>query len=47
MHRAALPEADPATLADPQRVASLIIELIRDERVVTGSRIEAQSWRAA
>ena len=47
MHRAALPEADPATLANPQRVASLIVELIRDERVVTGSRIEAQSWRAA
>jgi NAD(P)-dependent dehydrogenase (short-subunit alcohol dehydrogenase family) len=47
MHRDALPEADPATLADPQSVAARIVELLRDDSVASGSRIEAQSWRAA
>ena len=47
MHRAALPDADPATLSDPQRVADSIIELLRDDSVATGSRVEAKSWKAA
>ena len=47
MHREALPEADAAALARPEHVAARILELLRDERVPTGSRVEAQSWRAA
>jgi NAD(P)-dependent dehydrogenase (short-subunit alcohol dehydrogenase family) len=47
MHRQALPDADPATLARPEAVAARIVELLRDGRVATGSRVEAQSWRAA
>lgn len=47
MHRQALPEADAATLARPEQVAARILELLRDERVPSGSRVEAQSGRAA
>lgn len=47
MHRQALPAADPATLARPEAVAAHIVELLRDGNVASGSRIEAQSWRAA
>jgi NAD(P)-dependent dehydrogenase (short-subunit alcohol dehydrogenase family) len=46
MHRAALPEADPTTLADPMQVAARIIELLRSDSVPSGARVEAQSWRA-
>jgi NAD(P)-dependent dehydrogenase (short-subunit alcohol dehydrogenase family) len=43
MHAAAVPEADPATLADPDDVAALIVALLRDEsRWPAGSRIRAQ-----
>lgn len=47
MHAQAMPEADPATLARPEKVAERIIALIEDETVPSGSRVEAQSWRAA
>jgi NAD(P)-dependent dehydrogenase (short-subunit alcohol dehydrogenase family) len=47
MHRHALPDADAATLARPEQVAARILELLRDESVPSGSRVEAQSWRAA
>ena len=47
MHRQALPDADPTTLANPEHVARRILELLCDERVPSGSRVEAQSWRAA
>jgi NAD(P)-dependent dehydrogenase (short-subunit alcohol dehydrogenase family) len=47
MHRAALPQADPATLADPTHVARRIIELLQDDELASGARVEAQSWRAA
>jgi NAD(P)-dependent dehydrogenase (short-subunit alcohol dehydrogenase family) len=47
MHRAALPEADPATLAQPEHVAARIVALLRDTTLPSGSRVEAQSWRAA
>ena len=47
MHRAALPLADPQTLARPEEVAARILALLRDGRVPSGSRVEAQSWRAA
>jgi len=47
MHAQAMPEADPATLARPADVAERIVALLADETVPSGSRIEAQSWRAA
>src|SRR5258706_6277248 len=45
LHRDALPDADPATLASPEHVAQRILALVRDGSVPSGSRIEAQSWR--
>jgi NAD(P)-dependent dehydrogenase (short-subunit alcohol dehydrogenase family) len=45
MHAAAMPDADRATLARPHEVAELIAEMIEDESIRTGSRIEASSWR--
>jgi NAD(P)-dependent dehydrogenase (short-subunit alcohol dehydrogenase family) len=47
MHRQALPDADPATLARPEQVAARILDLLRDSSVPSGSRVETQSWRAA
>jgi NAD(P)-dependent dehydrogenase (short-subunit alcohol dehydrogenase family) len=47
MHRAALPEADPTTLASPERVAARIMELITDQHVASGARVEAQAVGAA
>jgi len=47
MHADAMPDADPATLARPGDVAARIIALLRDTTVPSGSRVEAQSWRAA
>lgn len=47
MHRQALPEADPKSLARPEQVAARIVELLRADSVPSGSRVEAQSWRAA
>lgn len=47
MHRAALPEADPATLAPPDRVAARIVQLITDCSVDSGARVEAQPLGAA
>jgi NAD(P)-dependent dehydrogenase (short-subunit alcohol dehydrogenase family) len=47
MHADAMPDADPATLARPADVAAGIIALLRDTTVPSGSRVEAQSWRAA
>jgi len=47
MHAQAMPEADPATLARPADVAERIVALLADETAPSGSRIEAQSWRAA
>jgi NAD(P)-dependent dehydrogenase (short-subunit alcohol dehydrogenase family) len=47
MHRQAIPDANPATLARPEDVAARIVAMIRDGSLPSGSRIEAQSWRAA
>lgn len=47
MHQAAVPDADPATLARPEQVAAQIVRLIADERLASGARAEAQSGRAA
>lgn len=47
MHGLAIPDADRATLARPDDVAARIVELLSDQSVVSGSRVEAQKWRAA
>ena len=48
MHRAALPDADPATLADPARVAEAFLDLLRDaERLRSGSRVAAATFAPA
>lgn len=45
MHRDAIPEADPATLARPQVVAERIIAALEDEaRAPSGARVLAQNW---
>jgi NAD(P)-dependent dehydrogenase (short-subunit alcohol dehydrogenase family) len=42
MHADAIPEADPATLADPVDVAARIVALVdRAETLPSGSRVEA------
>jgi NAD(P)-dependent dehydrogenase (short-subunit alcohol dehydrogenase family) len=43
MHRAAIPDADPATLADPARVAEKIATLLEKSEVPNGARWEAAS----
>jgi len=47
MHAAAVPDADPASLADPNEVAARIVRLIESEHVASGSRVEARSWEEA
>jgi NAD(P)-dependent dehydrogenase (short-subunit alcohol dehydrogenase family) len=45
MHAAALPEADPATLADPAHVAERIARMLEQiERIPNGARLQAQDW---
>src|SRR5215207_3998201 len=45
MHAAAIPDADPATLARPEQVARRIIAMIHDEhRAPSGARLEASTW---
>jgi NAD(P)-dependent dehydrogenase (short-subunit alcohol dehydrogenase family) len=48
MHADAIPDADPATLADPVAVAARIVALFaRPEAFVNGARLEASSLAAA
>jgi NAD(P)-dependent dehydrogenase (short-subunit alcohol dehydrogenase family) len=47
MHRAALPEVDPATLTAPEAVASRLVELVEQGEVPSGSRVVLSSWRAS
>jgi NAD(P)-dependent dehydrogenase (short-subunit alcohol dehydrogenase family) len=48
MHADAMPEADPASLADPAEVAARIVSLVRsDERLQSGSRVEAATLERA
>ena len=48
MHRDAIPEADPATLARPDDVAARLLALLeRAEAVPSGSRLEAARLEAA
>jgi NAD(P)-dependent dehydrogenase (short-subunit alcohol dehydrogenase family) len=48
MHAAAIPEADPATLADPAAVARKILVMLDDPaRAPSGSRQSAASWEVS
>ncbi|MFI5308787.1 MAG: SDR family NAD(P)-dependent oxidoreductase [Polyangiales bacterium] len=48
MHADAMPEADPATLADPARIATRVVEMIAAaDAIENGSRLQAQSWEGA
>jgi NAD(P)-dependent dehydrogenase (short-subunit alcohol dehydrogenase family) len=45
MHAAAMPEADPATLADPAAVAARLVQMIQAaEALPSGTRVEAARW---
>jgi len=47
MHAEAVPDADPATLLDPARVAVSIARMIESaDRIAGGARLEAASWPA-
>jgi NAD(P)-dependent dehydrogenase (short-subunit alcohol dehydrogenase family) len=47
MHASALPEADRATLARPEDVAARIAEILEDETLANGTRIEVAARRRA
>ncbi|RKH44958.1 SDR family NAD(P)-dependent oxidoreductase [Corallococcus sicarius] len=47
MHRDALPDVDPATLARPEAVAARILALVEAKDAVSGQRFEAAKWEAA
>lgn len=44
MHAAAVPEVDPATLADPDAVAERIVRMLESEHPKSGQRVEATTW---
>jgi NAD(P)-dependent dehydrogenase (short-subunit alcohol dehydrogenase family) len=41
MHRDALPDADPSTLASPSAVAQKVVRILEDAKYVSGSRVRA------
>jgi NAD(P)-dependent dehydrogenase (short-subunit alcohol dehydrogenase family) len=47
MHRAALPDADPATLADPDVVARRLLALVTRSDAPSGTRLELSAWQRA
>lgn len=48
LHAEAMPDADPAALADPAQVAGRILRLVADERVVaSGGRVAVASLPVA
>lgn len=47
MHASAMPEADRASLAQPEHVARTILNMIRDGAITGGVRLEAASWRTS
>jgi NAD(P)-dependent dehydrogenase (short-subunit alcohol dehydrogenase family) len=48
MHADAMPEADRGILADPAAVADRIVDIVKHaERIPSGARVEAASWRRA
>ncbi|HEX4335711.1 MAG TPA: SDR family oxidoreductase [Polyangiaceae bacterium] len=48
MHADAIPDADPATLADPDDVARRLVSIVEHSAtLVTGARLEASTWSVA
>lgn len=47
MHADAIPDADPATLADPADVARKILDALGDDRIETGARVAASTLGGA
>lgn len=48
MHRDALPDADPASLENPEVVAEIIVKMIQQaDQIPSGSRLIASEWRAS
>lgn len=46
MHRAAVPDADPSTLASPNDVAAHIVDMIASSEPAThGARVDVAAWR--
>jgi NAD(P)-dependent dehydrogenase (short-subunit alcohol dehydrogenase family) len=45
MHADAIPDADRATLRKPEEIAIEIADIIADDALPTGTRLEASSWR--
>lgn len=43
MHRDAIPEADPASLARPRDVAAKLVQIVRSD-AASGARLEVASW---
>ena len=46
MHAAAIPNADPRSLARPKEVARKMAAMIGDDSIPNGARLEAASWSA-
>ncbi len=47
MHAAAIPDADPSTLADPETIAARIVGLLEVDTLPNGARVEASALEAA
>jgi NAD(P)-dependent dehydrogenase (short-subunit alcohol dehydrogenase family) len=47
MHAAAIPDADRSTIARPETVARAIAEMIDDDTIANGARLEAGAWEVA
>jgi hypothetical protein len=45
MHAAAIPDADRSSLARPEDVARKVAEMIRDDTIASGARLDASAWR--
>jgi NAD(P)-dependent dehydrogenase (short-subunit alcohol dehydrogenase family) len=45
MHAAAIPDADRSSLARPADVARKVAEMIRDDTIAGGARLDASAWR--
>jgi len=44
MHAAAMPDADRSTLARPEEVAGKLAQMIGDDAIPNGARLEAAAW---
>lgn len=44
MHAAAMPDADRSTLANPKEIAGKLAQMIGDDAIPNGARLEAAAW---